>query len=84
MLSLQGAPVRELRSFKLWDLAKDKKERKRKKNKQKTQKLNDMISVFLGSMTSYVRNYSSQMTAEGGGEGETLVNFVLNGYLQDY
>ena len=43
-----------------------------------------MISVFLGSMTSYVRNYSSQMTAEGGGEGETLVNFVLNGYLQDY
>ena len=43
-----------------------------------------MISVFLGSMTSYVRNYSSQMTAEGGGEGETFVNFVLNGYLQDY
>ena len=82
MLSLQGAPVRELRSFNLWDMAKDKKERKRKK--KKTQKLNDMISVFLGSMTSYVRNYSSQMTAEGGGEGETFVNFVLNGYLQDY
>ena len=46
-------------------------------------KLNNMISVFLGSMTSYVRNCSSQMPARGK-KKKTLVNFALNGHLQDY
>ena len=71
MLPLQGTLVRELRYLKLRGMAKDLKNKYIKIK----HKLNDMISVFLGSMESYVRNCSSQMPAGGGGggrEGNTL------------
>jgi len=84
VLPLRGTLVRELKSCKSWGVAKNKRKKK------KTQKLNGMISVILGSMASYVRNCPSQMPAGKHTHTHThththkLVNFVQNGYLQDY